>query len=317
MGTFDEFARSFGGADEEEPEPQQPQRQRQARHDAISEVVDSLNDEDIDDELREAEKRLSKAAYYKQIVRSGIIEEDGTPEAAEINAEARLWARQRMVTLLKGEQPAAPQAAVESPFTDKEIMALKAVAGKVLLSQGEKPVDPVVKKIQTTPPAPTGPQVKTLKTGNKPKAQPEQRKQAAPAAPPAPAGKPPGKKPPPPAPAKRKFLRPERDDEGKIDYYALPMETPFEDTDGQIYKMIPHPDEDNRRIKRKITGQVKAVDAIPMPMTKHQIEAVSAAQAMATIDAGASASASSPFGSDQHVTPAHFVAAAALSQSKE
>ena len=294
MGLFDDFAKEYG---EDEAESSDP---------AVDQVIQELDDEEIDDELREAEKRLSKAAYYKVIVRNGVIEEDGTAEAAEINAEARFWARKMMVKLLKGTDPDEPkQVPVESPFNEREILVLKKIIEKVLLAQGEKPVDPVVKKVPTQP---VTPQVKTIKT-NKP---------------PTP-GKPPAKKPPqtppaaaaakPPKNAPKKPFKPKVNPNGELDYDNIPTGEMFKDKDGQFYKYVPHPQEDNTRIKIKVTGQVRNPQALPMPSSKQQMEAISHSQATASINTGAPGNTNFP--DLQSAGTDMLVAAAATAMNRE
>lgn len=274
------------------------------------------SDADIDEELAEAEKRLAKAAYYKAIVRSGVIEDDGTPQAAEVNDEARKWARQRMAVLvgIAAPQPvAAPQAPPQ--FNDREVVALKKVAEKVLASMGERPADPVV-KMQAAPAVPT---VKKVAASAPPKAP----KTPVPPAPKAPAGKT-GK-------PKTKSQLP-KTASGQIDYAKIPSGEVFTDVDGQNYRFIDNrsfdPDRtydalvakgvppelakaqaSHPRIKSKVAGRRKGV--VPMP-DKRQMEMITAAQANETTNVGGSASATSPFGGDG-ATQSTYATAAALS----
>jgi hypothetical protein len=293
-GILDEFARSFDS--EEEP----------ATAEAAAEaVVNALDDDDIDEELSEAEKRLAKAAYYKAIVRGGVVEEDGTPQAAEVNAEARVWARQMMGKLLGIAREQAP-VKVESPFTPNEVTALKKLAGFALAKMGELPAEPQVKMVEA-------PKTPTLR-----KIQAQQQQPAPRTAPPAPskpqpgpgktatAGK--GKKPPKAKPGA----------DGTVNYDSIPSKTPFTDTDGQIYKFVDNPNYDpdkkgsKPRTKLKVTNQVRGVGAMPTP-NKAQMEAITASQSMEAVNSGVSASASSPFGAgkDEDKVQGLFVAGAA------
>ena len=305
MGLLDDFSSEFGDTEDDGPIDE-----------AVDRVIEDLDDEEIDDELREAEARLSKAAYYKAIVRGGVIEEDGSRESTEINAEARLWARQMMVRLLKGGVADAPAAAVESVFTPNEVRALKLVAGKLLASQGEKAVDPVVKRVQIQPAPVRGPQVKVQPATHgaaRPKTKPK-----APTPPPTPPPKASRQAPATPQPpAPKRVKRARADAQGNVNYDVFENDEVFKDVDGQLYKMIPHPSEDNYRVKRKVSTQVHAADgdARPMP-TPQEMEQISAMQSAQTIDAGASASASLP-GGELAGTARHFIAAAAGSLNKE
>jgi hypothetical protein len=306
MGLLEEFARQYGEqADEEEERgPEQ-------------EVGDQIGDEEIDDELREAEKRLAKAAYYKQIVKDGIVNEDGTSEASEINAEVRLWARREMVRLLKGGGADVPVAPTIFPFTDEEVATLKAIVAKLRTGRPAAPPEPTVRTIQAAPPPPAPPKVKTIKTSAAPPPAPKKKP---------PQGAPPSKpaqtaRPQPKAPAadgkKEKVVRVRRDAEGKPypPYDEIPLDITFKDLDGQLYRFIPHPSEDNTRVKRKISTQVRSPDSIPMP-SREAMEAISASQSTSTLNTGVSASATSPFGQDNAGTSNHFVAAAAGSMKE-
>lgn len=302
MGLLDDFSSEFSDSDEDDS----------PIDDAVDRVIEDLDDEEIDDELREAEARLSKAAYYKAIVRGGVIEEDGSRESTEINAEARLWARQMMVRLLKGGTAEAPAVQVEALFTPNEVRALKLVAGKLLASQGEKAVDPVVKKVQAQPTPVRGPQVKVQPATHgaaRPKMKPK-----APTPPPKASRQAPATSQPT---APKRVKRARADAQGNVNYDAFENDEVFKDVDGQLYKMIPHPSEDNYRVKRKVSTQVRSADGDAKPMPSPQeMEQISAAQAMQTIDAGASASSSLP-GGELAGTARHFIAAAAGSLNKE
>jgi hypothetical protein len=305
-GLFDNFGSSFDmGEDEDEVS---------TSDNAAQSVVDSLDDDEIDEELSEAEKRLAKAAYYKAIVRNGVIEDDGTSQATEVNAEARVWARQMMGKLLglASAQPAAP-VKMELPFTPNEVGALKKLAGIALAKMGETASEPVVKKVE----APATPQVRKVQAQQQAKS--AQRTEAV--------GKsaPKAKAKPQPAPSqtvaangKKKpgKVRPSAD--GTFDYDRIPSKTPFTDVDGQVYKFVDNPNYDpdrkgsKPRTKLKVTNQVRGTGAIPTP-NKMQMEAITASQSMETVNNGSSASASSPFGAakDEDKTQNLFVAAAA------
>jgi hypothetical protein len=295
-GLFDEFARSFSSDDEDE-----------TSHDGVAQaVVDSLDEDDIDEELREAEKLLAKAAYYKAIVRNGVIEDDGTTQSTEVNAEARVWARQQMGKMLGRHQEPAK---VEPQFTENEVRALKKLAGFALAKMGELPAEPVVKTVAAQPPTPT-----VRKVAAQPPAQPKrvQADTAKPKAAPAPAG-------PVAKAGKTKAPRVKKDAAGEPDYDSVPSGTPFKDVDGTMCKFVDNPNYDpgregsRPRTKLKIQGQVRAVSGGFPPPTKDQLTMLSQVQAMETIGSGTSASATSPFGYDKDASTDIFVAAAAKS----
>lgn len=236
---------------------------------AAEQIVSELDEQDIDEELREAEKKLTKAAYYKALVTAGVVEDDGTEAAAEVNAEASLWARQQMAKLLGREKPAQAPAPVkvELPFTDKQIQALKSLADRALQIAGERVAEPVVKPVA----APPTPAVRTVATKPKPApkpvaSKPQQKK---------PAAKPQGKKPVP----GKKPAKPQ-----EMDYDSIPSGEVFTDTDGAQYKFVdnrnfdPSIEGSKPRVKIKVTNQVRDVQAIPMP-SKGAMEAITANQA--------------------------------------
>ncbi len=292
-GLFDEFSRSFESNEEEQ----------EAGDAAAQAVVDSLDDDEIDEELSEAEKRLAKAAYYKAIVRGGVIEDDGTSQATEVNAEAKVWARQMMGKLL-GLASAQPAPVAVSQFTPNEVTALKKLAGFALAKMGELPSEPVVKQVQ----APAAPQVRKVQAQQQPR-KPQAPAAAAPKAPPSK---------PSPGAAGKKPIKVTKAADGTADYENTPSMQVFKDVDGQLYKFVDNPnfDPDRKgskpRTKIKVTNQVRSARALPTP-NKMQMEAITASQSMETVNSGASASASSPFGSarDEDKSQSVFVAAAA------
>lgn len=299
-GLFDQFSQAFDSEDEV------------AQSEVAQAVVQSLDEEDFDDELREAEKLLAKAAYYKAIVRDGIIQEDGTPQAAEVNAEARLWARQQMGKMLGRYQPEAAKV-VEPLFTENEVRALKKLAGFALAKMGELPAEPVVRKVENQPPVPT---VRKLTTPSKPKQQdvvktskPQQDRQPKTSRP---------QQPPAAAPAGKRPPRVKKNADGTPDYDGIPSGELFRDVDGNLCKMIDNPRFDpaiegsKPRTKMKATNQVRVSGGYPPP-TKDQLSSLSHAQSAATISSGTSASATSPFGSDSDATQDLFIQAAARS----
>jgi hypothetical protein len=299
-GLFDEFARSFESENEEEGE----------QNDAVSQaVVESLEEDDgIDEEFSEAERLLAKAAYYKAIARNGVVEDDGTPQATEVNAESRVWAREQMGKMLGRSQPKA--APIESVFTPNEVMALKKLAGFTLAKMGEPVSEPVVKTVS----APVAPQVRKVQSQLPPK---QVAKPVAPKAPAAKASKPAAK-----PGAKKTPARVSKSSDGKPDYSKMPNGEVFKDVDGQLYKMVDNPnfDPDRKgskpRTKLKVTNQVRGQGAFPTP-TREQMSAITAAQSQDTINVGASASATSPFGSDKQAGQDVFILAAAGSLKNE
>jgi hypothetical protein len=300
-GIFDSFASSFD---------MEPERSDAAATAVVNTLQNQHQAQSEDDDLLDVERLLAKAAYYKIIVTNGVVEEDGTPQAAEVNAEVRLWARQQMAKMVGRYQE--PAKAVESPFSEKETMALKKLAAVALRQMGELPTEPVVKKVE----APTGPRVRRVEapaSAKKPAApaptQPKASKPQAPAAPSAPAKGKKGAAPPVPM-----------NNDGTPNYEAVPSRQPFTDVDGTVCKMIDNPrfDPTNEgskpRTKMKVTNQVRgAGGGHPPPASKAQWEMITQAQSADTISVAASASATSPFGYDKEASSDLFIAAAAKS----
>jgi hypothetical protein len=294
-GIFDEFTNTFGDHNNEEAN-------------ASSQNFQEMNDEDIDDELREAEKRLAKAAYYKVVASQGVVDDNGSREASEVNAEAKLWARQSMVKLLRGEDPMAPPKPVTT-FTESEVDELKQLAAsssplKALVAKAiamgmvSTPIaEPSVRKVSA--PVTKEPTVRKVQTQPAPKQyQPKQVQ----------------------TPVKKRPLRPRKDENGEIDLEAIPSGEVFKDVDGQLYKLVDNPNfnpdnpKSKPRTKIKVTTQVKTPGSIPMPSVS-QMPGITSAQSMDTVNAGISASANSPFGSDP-VSASAMVVAAAKSMSE-
>ena len=300
-GIFDNFGASFD---------MEPERSDAAAMAVVNTLQNNQQQQAEDDDLLDVDKLLAKASYYKAIVINGVVEDDGTPQAAEVNAEARLWARQQMAKMLGRYQEPA-KAVVENPFSEKETMALKKLAAVALRQMGELPSEPVVKKVET----PAGPRVRKVgapAAASKPAApaptQPKASKPPAPAAPPA-QGKG-GKKALPSVPMK----------DGQPDYDAIPSKQPFVDVDGTVCRMIDNPRFDpsvegsKPRTKMKASSQVRAAGGgHPPPSSKAQWEMITQAQSADTIAVAASASATSPFGYDKEASSDLFIAAAAKS----
>src|SRR6266404_8204747 len=92
---MDEFDRIYGSG------PNTAEQAGPSIQSSMEEVVEEYSEESIDDELAAAERQIAKATYYKAIVRQGVVEDDGTELSAEVNAEAKLWARYMTMRLLR------------------------------------------------------------------------------------------------------------------------------------------------------------------------------------------------------------------------
>lgn len=274
MGLFDGFDAQFDTQEEQD-----------APDDAVNQVVQQFNgsteDASEDEELADVEKCIAKAIYYKEIVQNGgIVEENGTAEAAEVNQEVKLWARQQMKKLLGGRvEPVAVLPPAPPLFNDREVLVLKKIIERVLLQNGERPVEPVVKPLtKQQPPPKATPVVKKLGT-QQPKAKQPVPPAPAPVQPKVPAAKAGQKKP----------LQVKKKTDGTFDYDAVPLEQVFRDPkDNRLYKFVPHPQEDNRRVKMNVTNQVRTPGAIPMP-SPHAMTGISERQSQEALNLGGQA----------------------------
>lgn len=295
-GLMDDFDNIYGSA-VEQPSATEPT----APSGGLEEVVEEYSEDDIDDELAAAERQIAKATYYKAIIRQGIIEEDGTELANEVNAEAKLWARYMTMRLLNRRMPEQASAAVESQFSEAEVHALKRLAAIALSRSGEAPAPaPVVKTIQSAP-APSVKKVASQESRPGARAQapakqqpPSSKKPAAKVAP--------GKKPAPAAkaqpkrPADQPFEAPIKD--GELDDENIPSNEVFVDPrDGKKYKFVDNrmydPDIEGSKPRAKLCVEnqaVRGINPLPMPSAR-AMEAISFQQASETIEAGATAGA--------------------------
>jgi hypothetical protein len=260
--------------------------------DEATEQSEETQDEQLDDEMSEAERRIALAGYYKILAKGGVFK-DGSEEAAIVDQELREFARDRMSTLL-GLPSTKPKVEQSWPANvvanEEQANALLQIADRFIERQNA-PSSPVVKPLaapaQPAAPVvkkPQGPVVKPL--APPPNATPRK-------APAKPAAKPVAKK--PAAPKAKKAAEP------KLDYDNIPDGEVFEEK-GKKYKFVRNPDTGDR-IKLHVTGQqqVRSPHALPMPMTRADIEAVSEAHALRSIN-------SNPALKDQRL-----IAAAALS----
>jgi hypothetical protein len=315
-GLFDEFSSEFDDSNLEE-----------SHNDGVAaQVVQSLyDDDDIDDELAEAEKRLAKAAYYKAILRDGVVNEDGTEHAAEVNSEFRAFCRQMMGKLLGIVREQPPQK-VDLPFTEIEINALKSLAKQALLMgmvKDDSPPEPTVRKVsqpdlpqvrkQSEPPTP-----KVRKQGAKKKPVVQTKLHAKPQ-PQAQEKQPVQAKTEKPASAAKKPIKPKVNSDGEFDYDSIPTGKEFTEKDGTVWKFVDNPNFDPNdpnskpRAKIKVTGQVRPSTAVPMP-TGHQLEAITHSQSVQAVNNITSAN---PVFVDENSRSDLLIAAAARSMANE
>lgn len=267
--------------------------------------------------MTEAERRLAKAPYYRAIVSTPLIQDDGTDVAEEINKEISDFARRRMMELLGVGTPAPEVPVVELPFTPEqieglkalldaftpnEIRALKVVAAKLLASAGQRPVDPVVKPVQLAVATPkiTAPAVAPAPASKKPPAKASQ-------APARPKQKKPA--PPPPKPQQTQAQPGVLQRVEDMAYEDIPLGQVFRDIDGKLYKRVGNPnydpDRQGSKAWSKILVQVQVGNAARLPMpTGSALEAVTASQAQQTLALSAPGNTAFPDATDGRATMA-------------
>lgn len=165
-GIFDEGG--YGVPDEE-------------AEDTASQVLSDLeSNEDIDQKMSEVEKRLELASYYKLLLNNPLFDIDNDA-AQSVQQEIRDFIRSRLEVLVGLKQDVKViQSAL--PFDDKEVVALKSLAAKVmgkpsLLQEVKKPTlnkvsVPAAQPQSKTAVTPTKVQTVKAKPGPKPKAKP-------------------------------------------------------------------------------------------------------------------------------------------------
>lgn len=261
--------------------------------DAVDQVVAKQlapqKQEEDDPELLEVEKAWEKYGYYKVIVKNGVVIDDGSPEAAEVNAEGRLWARQQMAKLF-GRGPTAPTASAPEAFNKDQVNILREIADRTMAAMGTKRQEPRVVR-NAAPGKKPGPQPATAAITAKPKP-------AARVAQPPADGLP-------------------RNRDGSVNYDAIETGKVFVDDNGEKYKFVenPRPTEGSPpRVKLKVSGQVRGRGVLPMPSQKAQ-EVISQSQAMSAANLGATANMDQ--GSRQLIAGSQVITAAAAVSLKE
>jgi hypothetical protein len=106
-------------------------------------------EEDLDALLEAHNRGQLKINYYQAVYQNGVVTDDGTVEAQEVNEEARHWVRGQIVQLIKGgntngrgtsadqltaaevAQVRAMLASPPSQFSPSEVAIIKSLANKV------------------------------------------------------------------------------------------------------------------------------------------------------------------------------------------
>jgi hypothetical protein len=135
----------------------------------------------IDEQMSEAERRLSKALLYKQWVGGHLFDGDSTDLTREVEAEISSFVRERLGILLGVSKPLEKLVAVETQFTPIEVKVLKLLASKVL--SNPKLQGLVDKVIQPSKPLPVKPTLRPRQQPEvaKPSVQPQVKPRIQPA----------------------------------------------------------------------------------------------------------------------------------------
>lgn len=173
LGTFD--ADTMDGYDSEET--------AEATSASAAAVIKELDAPvaSIDATMHEVEKRLEIASYYRLLLEDNLFT-DASEAATKVNAEVRDFVRRRLEVLMGIR---ADKKEVEAQFSKEEVVALKAVAAKVMKQPViVAPKAPEIRKAEPTKPA----QVVKFEAKRKP-GRPKKETPAAAPAPAAPAAK--------------------------------------------------------------------------------------------------------------------------------
>lgn len=259
----------FNSFDEDEfsSTPEEEQAQQASPGIVISSDEDPIDEqfEEVDEHMSEAERRISLAGYYKQLAKGGVFN-DGSEEAAVVDAELKQFARERMDLLLNlgNYKPK-----VEMPFTDAQVEVLRALADRYAQKQSTPSGQPQVRPLQP-PAAPAAPQqVRPTVPQVKPLTPPPNAQRASQAA-------------SRPARAKKPVAKPKAP---KVDIETFPLGEVFEEN-GKKYKVVEHPD-NGKRMKIHVTArQVGQARSVPMP-TPQQMEHVSEQMAQRDLNSNA------------------------------
>lgn len=245
--------------------------QAEDQQDPVDELFDA--EEELDEEMVEAEKRITLAGYYQRLARGGIFK-DGSDEARIVDTEVRQFARERMSVLLglPSAPKSAPKPQAELPFSEEQLDALRQWADRIIERQHNG----------------GQPQMSSPKPPQLPAAAPQQRTTQpviTPVAPPPTMAKP--RKGALDVQARRKTPQPQqrkRNQKQDIDqaYANVPDLQPFE-VDGVTYKWVRNPDTNERvRLKVNTAKQVGATGQHPgrLPtLSEHAAAAMSASKA--------------------------------------
>jgi|SRR6185312_9582088 len=210
-------------------------------------------DEEIDEEMSEAEQRINLAGYYRILAKGGIFK-DGSEAARIVDAEVRAFARERMALLLN--LSSAPKAKVDLPFTEDQINVLQWLADryveKARASQNVAPLAPPTQPVAPQVTKPAAPAITPLV--------PPQNAQRAPAKPQA---------------------QRQRKPKEKVNYDLIADGVVFQE-DGKHWKFVTNP-ETGQRLKmgvnlKKQVGAGSAAHRLPMP-SNDQMDRISHQQA--------------------------------------
>lgn len=100
---------------------------------AASAIVEDLEDEDLEEQLEDVEKRLEVAQHYKLLLKGGLFN-SGSEAAALVEREVKTFVKQRLRILLglETEKPKEAPPAAAQQFTPEEYKVLQAIIGKVI-----------------------------------------------------------------------------------------------------------------------------------------------------------------------------------------
>jgi hypothetical protein len=228
----------------------------------------------------QVETRLDLAMHYSAFLADDAIFDSDSPAASTVTEELRAFARERLEILLGLRTPPAPIAEV---FTPEQVMALRAIADKVL--EGPKAVKKTGTALSVAPPrrspsaAPTvsAPATPSVRRRPAPTTLVRKASPAHAAAPPVVSRLAPSVPAPPRAPALTQMPAPH------VTAATAKDGEPFYEN-GQVYVWAVN-DNTGIRYKKSVSGAIRNPNAVPM-LDKAGMEMVTAQHASSTVQMG-------------------------------
>jgi hypothetical protein len=126
------------GFEESNDAPETVEAVQQAQTETLETNEESQSDlSELDNEFQEAERRISKATLYRQLIRGRFFDGEGDL-VLEVEAELKEFVKKQYLGL-SGISQVVKQV-VEKDFSNEEVLALKSLAERIIKSAKDKPV---------------------------------------------------------------------------------------------------------------------------------------------------------------------------------